>query len=580
MLKSHSLRTLNNDHERAFFFSDIIASMNYLHDFLDFLNLSSTAQSVCILSVVIVLGRGFGQLRFGPVQFGVGGVMFAGLLFGHLGLNLEPALGDFVRDFGLMLFVYTIGVEVGPAFFASLRKEGLRLNAYAFGEVLLGVVIAAILAKIFHISGPAIVGIFSGAVTNTPSFAAAQQLLSEMPNVSQEVLKLPALGYATAYPFGILSIILTLIFVRVVGRVDVSLEAEKHQSEHLKENPKLETLDIKIENADLDGFRLREILAFEEVVISRIVHEGKSFSALPKTKIHTGDVIRAVGTHEQLEALCYAAGARTVIDKSVESHLSLRRIFLTRTELAGKTISELNPSQHGVTTTRVRRGDLEFPGTGEVKLAYGDIVNAVGHEEDLKNFATALGDSPKTLSHPHLAPAFVCLAVGVMIGSFPLQIPGIPTALKIGLAGGVLIAALLLSYIGRIGPLVWYLPTSGSLMLREIGISLFLACVGLKSGDRFAETFTSGPGFLWVGCALAIGAIPLLVTAFLLHRRAKINFLTVCGVLAGCHTSPPALAYTNQLVSSSAPVMAYASVYPLVMILRVIAAELLLIFLM
>jgi putative transport protein len=335
--------------------------------------------------------------------------------------------------------------------------------------------------------------------------------------------------------------------VRFFCRIDPNGEAEKYQAMHLRENPKIEIIDLKIENSDLDGMRIREILPFRDVIISRVVHAGKAHVALPKTVIHTGDSIRVVGTKAQFDALCYAIGVQTKLDAPAESSVQVRRMVVTETALAGRMISELKAADYGITVTRVWRGDMEFPGTGNVKIAYGDILSGVGAEEDLKRFARAIGDQPKSLNHPHLIPAFVCLALGVVLGNLPLTIPGIPVALKIGLAGGVLIAALLLSYVGKIGPLVWYLPMSGSLMLREIGISLFLACVGLRSGDRFVETFSNGPGLLWLGCGVAITMIPLLLTAFFVRLKMKMNYLSLCGLLSGCHTSPSTLAYANQL---------------------------------
>lgn len=553
--------------------------MDIFQEIIKIFHLSDAATAILVLSLTVVLGLAFGKINFCGIRFGVAGVMFSGLLLGHFKINFAPELAEFIREFGLMLFVYTIGVEVGPAFFSSLRKDGAKLNLIAFFLVAAGALLAFGLAKYFHIPAPAAAGLFSGASTNTPSLAAGQQLLKGMTGVTDEMIKMPGLGYAVAYPFGILGMILTFVVLRLVGRVDPSAEAEKYQELHLKENPRLETVDLKIENSDLDGMRIREILPFRDVIISRVVHQGKVHVALPKTMIRTGDMIRVVGTRPQLDALCFAIGAQTSIGKQADNFVHMQRMVMTQTSLSGRMISELQASDHGVTVTRVQRGELEFPGTGNVKIAFGDVLSVVGAEDDLKKFRRVLGDHPKILDHPHLIPAFLCLALGVILGCLPLQIPGIPAPLKIGLAGGVLIAALLLSYIGKIGPLVWYLPASGSLMLREIGIALFLACVGLRSGDKLVETFSSGPGLLWLGCGAVITIVPLMLTAFFLRLRLKMNYLSLCGLLSGCYTSPSTLAYANQLAASSAPIVAYASVYPLVMILRVIAAELLIIFL-
>ena len=304
--------------------------MALFQDLIKIFHLSDAATAILVLSLTIILGLAFGKINFRGVRFGVAGVMFSGLLLGHFKINFSPELAEFIREFGLMLFVYTIGVEVGPAFFSSLRKEGAKLNLIAFVLVASGALLAFALAKYFHIPAPAAAGLFSGASTNTPSLAAGQQLLKGMAGVTDEMVKMPGLGYAVAYPFGILGMILTFVVLRILGRVDPSVEAEKYQELHLKENPRLETVDLKIENEDLQGMRIREILPFRDVIISRVVHQGKVHVALPKTVIRTGDMIRVVGTRAQLEALCFAIGAQTSFEKNSEGSVQMRRMVMTQ----------------------------------------------------------------------------------------------------------------------------------------------------------------------------------------------------------------------------------------------------------
>ncbi len=538
----------------------------------------STAQSVFILALIIALGLAFGNLKFFGIKLGVAGVLFAGLLFGHFKWTINPELLDFVREFGLVLFVYTIGVQVGPGFFASFRKNGLTLNLMAAFIVLFGAVIALMLHVFAKIPLPAAVGLFSGATTNTPSLAAAQQALKDMPSIAPEMLKLPGVAYAMAYPFGIMGIILTMIFVRVAFKITAKKEAEEYARLHEANASGLEVIDLKVENPNLNNILVRDIPNVGEsgVVISRIMHQGEVGPVLSSSKIFLGDTIRVVAPKKELEEFRLIVGSITKMEqRGGASKVVSQRIIVTRKAIVGKSISELDiRNRYEVTITRINRAQFELPVDSDTELQYADVLIAVGEEEDLKRFAQDVGNSPKQLEHTELISVFVGITLGVIVGIWPVHLPNMPAPIKLGLAGGPLIVSILLSRIGRIGKMIWYMPISANYMMREFGISLFLACVGLKSGDQFVKTLVEGSGLYWMACATLITLIPILVVALFARIKLKMNYLTICGLLAGSMTDPPALAFSNQVASSNAQVVAYAAVYPLVMILRVVCAQL------
>lgn len=550
----------------------------------DLFTRDSAAHTLFILGLVIVLGLILGSLRFRGISLGVAGVLFSGLLLGHLKVPMNAAILEFGRELGLILFVYTIGLQVGPGFFASIRREGLRLNILAACVVTAG----ALLTAAFHLWGglplPAAAGIFSGATTNTPSLAAAQQALKEFPGMSQESILMPALGYAVSYPFGIIGMILSMILLRFLFRIEPLREAESYSRIHEKNNPKLAVMDFKIENPEIHGLALRKVSALNQpgVVISRVIHEGAACAALPNTVLHLGDTLRAVGPAELLGSFKVSIGSETRMDfRGTQGHLVARRVIVSRAAAAGRTIAELAARQrYGVSITRILRSDVELPVTPELVIHYADEMTAVGKEEQLKKFASDMGDSVKELHHPQLISIFAGIVAGIVVGMIPLSLPGIPSPVKLGLAGGPLVVAILLSRVGRWGPLLWYMPPAANTMLREMGIALFLACVGLMSGGRFAETLMAGQGAVWMAAGAAITVLPIFFAALWARLVFKMNYLTLCGFLAGSMTDPPALAFANQMAPSGAQVVSYAAVYPAVMILRVIAAQCLVIFLM
>jgi putative transport protein len=542
----------------------------------------SVASSVLILAIVAALGLAIGSLKVKGVGLGIAGVLFSGLLFGHFQFAFNHEVAEFAREFGLILFVYTIGLQVGPGFIASLRREGLPLNIMAACIVLLGAITAVVISYFAGIEIPVVVGLLSGATTNTPSLAAAQQALMDSGLADAEVVKMPGLGYAVAYPFGIMGIILTMLVIRTVFRVNTVQEAEELRQVRKRTVVPLERANLIVENPNLEGMVLGEISLFEEagVVISRVRHGEEQCIAQEDTVLHLGDIVLAVGTRPKLHALKLLVGKKTDVDLSaVPSNITSQTLIVTKKGVLGKSAPELGlRSKYDVQITRVRRSGVELPVSHSLRFQYGDRLVAVGEQQRIDQVAALFGNSEKALQYPDVIPVFVGIMLGVIVGSWPFEIPGVPAPVKLGLAGGPLLVAIVLSRIGRIGPLVWYLPSSANLVLREVGIVLFLACVGLQSGDRFVETLVQGDGLKWMAFASLITLVPLVVVGFVARIFQKTNFLTLCGLLAGSMTDPPALSFAGSVTNSDEPTVAYAAVYPLTMILRVLLAQLIVLF--
>jgi len=542
----------------------------------------SPAQSIFVLSMVAVAGLALGRIRIFGISLGIAGVLFAGLLVGHFRLSINHSVQDFAREFGLILFVYSVGIQVGPGFFASLRRHGLPLNLAALAIVLLGALITLLISVVGHIPMPVAAGLFSGATTNTPSLAAIQQTLQELPGTTADIAKQPGLGYAVAYPFGVIGIILTMLFMRFAFRIDTDRESAALARLLRRSTPSLGTVDLEVQNPNLDGVPLSRFpgLAGSNVVISRILHEGEVRVAQTDTIVSLGDVLHAVGPAEKLEQLRMVVGTISALDvTAVPGDIVARRVIVTRNEVVGKRIEELDlTDRHGVSLTRLERAGVELTVRPGLRLQFADSILAVGLEAAIGKVAAELGDSPKQLDHPQIVPMFVGIVLGIIAGSIPMHIPGVPAPVKLGLAGGPLLVAVILSRIGRIGPLIWYLPPSANLMVRELGIILFLAAVGLKAGDQFVATLVSGPGFYWMACAALITLLPLLIVAVIARMVYKVGFPTLCGLLAGSMTDPPALAFAGTMTKSDLPSISYATVYPMVMLMRVVAAQLLVLF--
>lgn len=542
----------------------------------------SVAHTVLVLAAVVAAGLALGAVPFRGLSLGVGGVLFAGLTFGHFGWTIDAELMEFVREFGLILFVYAVGLQVGPGFVSSLRRQGLWLNVFAATIVVGGTVAALAIAAAAHIDLPAAIGMLSGAVTNTPSLGAAQQALVEV-GARPDAIQTVGLGYAVAYPFGILGIILTMLLIRRVFRIDLARESEEFQRLQTGRAAPLLTKDVEITNPNLDGKTVQQTLDMtsSKVVLSRLMRAGNQEIPTPETVLHTGDVVHAVGTERGIENF------RTLVGRDSASALPampapivVARVVVTRIDHVGRALGDLDLDiRHGVVITRVVRSGIEFTPTRSMRLQLGDRLVMVGYQGKVDEAAKDLGNQIQELDRPHILSVFLGITLGVLVGSIPLAFPGIPAPVRLGLAGGPLLVAIILGRIGRIGPFVTYLPNPAKKLLAEFGIALFLACVGLKSGERFVEVLRTGDGLMWMGLAALITLVPLLVVGFVARKWKKLNYVSLCGLLSGSMTDPPALAYATQMVGNDSPSIAYATVYPLTMLLRVLLAQLVVLFL-
>lgn len=545
--------------------------------------MSEIALTVSVLALVAVVGLWIGNVKIRGVGFGIGGVLFGGIIVGHFvdqaGVTLSSPMLHFIQEFGLILFVYTIGIQVGPGFFASLRVSGLRLNLFAILIVILGGLVTAVLHKLFNIPLPVVLGIFSGAVTNTPALGAGQQILRDL-GVPFEVVDQMGMSYAMAYPFGICGILLIMWLVRLFFRINVEKEAQRFEESSGNGHANLHTINVRVENPNLNQMAIQDVpmLNNDNIVCSRLKRGELLMVPAPGTLIQAGDLLHLVGRPEDLH------NAQLVIGQEVATSLSTRgtdlkveRVVVTNEKVLGKKIRDLHVKQrYDVVISRLNRAGVELVASSSASLQFGDILNLVGRPEAIDAVAAELGNAQQKLQQVQMLPVFIGIGLGVLLGSIPLFIPGFPAALKLGLAGGPLIMALILGRIGSIGKLYWFMPPSANLALRELGIVLFLAVVGLKSGGDFVATLTQGDGLSWIAYGIFITAIPLLTVGVLARMLAKMNYLTLCGMLAGSMTDPPALAFANNLhATSGAAALSYATVYPLVMFLRIITPQLL-----
>lgn len=545
--------------------------------------MSDIALTVSILALVAVVGLFIGNVKFRGIGLGIGGVLFGWIIVGHFvsqaGMTLSSDMLHVIQEFGLILFVYTIGIQVGPGFFASLRVSGLRLNLFAVLIVIIGGLVTAILHKLFDIPLPVVLGIFSGAVTNTPALGAGQQILRDL-GTPMEMVDQMGMSYAMAYPFGICGILFTMWMLRVIFRVNVETEAQQHESSRTNGGALIKTINIRVENPNLHDLAIKDvpILNGDKIICSRLKREETLKVPSPDTIIQLGDLLHLVGQPADLH------NAQLVIGQEVDTSLSTKgtdlrveRVVVTNENVLGKRIRDLHfKERYDVVISRLNRAGVELVASGDISLQFGDILNLVGRPSAIDAVANVLGNAQQKLQQVQMLPVFIGIGLGVLLGSIPVFVPGFPAALKLGLAGGPLIMALILGRIGSIGKLYWFMPPSANLALRELGIVLFLSVVGLKSGGDFVNTLVNGEGLSWIGYGALITAVPLITVGILARMLAKMNYLTMCGMLAGSMTDPPALAFANNLhPTSGAAALSYATVYPLVMFLRIITPQLL-----
>jgi len=545
----------------------------------DLLLKDSVAHTVLIYSMVIVIGVALGKFRIAGVSLGITFVLFTGIAASHFGLTTNHRIVDFIKDFGLILFVFSIGLQVGPGFFSSFRKGGIGLNIIAIAIVLGGGLVTLALHYFTGTSLPMLVGIMSGAVTNTPGLGAAQQALNQIStSASGEPVDI-ALGYAVAYPFGVLGIILTMIFIRRIFSIDVQHEAARLiQVQNPAENIP-ERTSIQVTNPALFNKSIGEISRIFDVpiIISRVLHNGEIKPASSDLRVNENDIILVVTRKGLINSIVSVIGTLSDVDLAYSPGVLIsRRILVTNHKVFGKKLGSLRlRTRYNINITRVYRSGIELLASPGLRLQMSDKLTVVGDEKSMEKVTGQLGNSIKRLNEPNLIPIFLGILIGVILGSIPIPVPGTVNPLKLGLAGGPLIVAILLSKYGYRFSLVSYTTTSANLMIREIGIVLFLASVGLISGEKFVSTLTTGDGFIWMGYGVIITLAPLLAAAVFTRLFLKKNYLEICGLLAGSMTDPPALAFANASGQSEAPSVVYATVYPMVMFLRIFVAQLL-----
>lgn len=543
----------------------------------------SIAQTLLIYSFAISAGVLLGKIKFGGVSLGVTFVLFIGLALGHFGFTVNDELLHFIKEFGLILFIFSIGLQVGPGFFSSFKKDGMLLNALAFSIVLLGIVTAIVIYLVSNgtLEMPMLVGVLSGAVTNTPGLGAAQEALKQLFDAGQ-ISEVPqiGLGYAVAYPLGVIGTILGLILIRVIFRIKLDKENEVLINKHNEnKQDKPEKITLKVTNKAIFGKTLQECkdLIGRKFVISRIMHQDSTFVPWKNTIIEENDLLLVVCSTNDLSAITAFVGETTsYVWEDKNSQLVSRRIVITQNKINGKTIRDLNlRTLFGVNITRINRSGIDLLGRPDLVLQVGDRVMVVGELDAIKKVEHFLGNTLKRLNEPHLITIFFGILIGILVGSVPFYFPGMPMAAKLGLAGGPLIVAILLGRFGYKIKLITYTTQSANLMLREIGIALFLASVGISSGGKFLETLVTGNGLLMMGVGFLITIIPLLIIGIVARSIFKLNYFTILGLISGSSTNPPALAYSSTIAPNDEPAVAYSTVYPLTMFLRIISAQLL-----
>jgi putative transport protein len=537
------------------------------------------AHAIGVLAFVCVVGMALGSLKFRGVGLGTSGVLFAGILIGHFGEGIDHHTLDFVKEFGLILFVFTIGLQLGPGFFAALRQQGVKMNALAAAIVLFGAISAPFIGWLAQFDAAAVLGIFSGASTNTPSLGAATQTLGTLPNLAPDRLTLPALAYAVTYPTAIVGIIGTLILLKKIFRIDPAREAEEFAARNRREIVPLERRTLVVTNQNLEGVRLDEVPGRSEtrVTISRVRHGEQTSLATNATILHRDDRLAVVGTPSGLDTFERVVGRRCEEDLVLaESGITFRRVVVTDHNVLGRTIGELHlDDRFGVAVTRVTRADIEMTAVPGLRLQFGDMLQIVGGEADINRAATSLGNSLKELNETHFIPFFIGIVLGVALGTMPIAFPGLPQPIRLGLAGGPLIVALILGRMGHFRRQVWHMPVNTNLAFREFGIALFFAAVGLSAGAKFFATVFSATGLQWLLAGACVTVLPIVLAGIFARIVWKMNFMDVSGLIAGSMTDPPALAFASNIAGSDAPTVAYATVYPLTTLLRILSAQVL-----
>ena len=552
-------------------------------------NLFTTTDSVAhitlLYALVIATGVYLGKIKIGGISLGVTFVLFAGIVAGHIGFTAPAPILTFVQDFGLILFVFMIGMQVGPGFFESFGTAGLKLNGLAACGILLNILVMFVCYFVFFDTSnvtnlPMMVGTLYGAVTNTPGLGAANEALGSVFGSNAPQI---ASAYACAYPLGVLGIIGATILIRYICNVKLEKEEEQLNTlEGVKANQKPHKMHLEVTNSYLEGKTLLQVHDFlnRDFVVSRIVHNGELSIPNRDTVFHVGDQMLIVCAEADYEAIVAFIGPVLNIDfEQQDQPLVSKRILVTNPKINGKSLASLHfSSVHGVNVTRVTRQGMDIFASAGLPLQVGDRIMVVGPEDAVDRVANQMGNSLRRLDAPNIATIFVGIIIGIIFGSLPIAIPGMPVPMKLGIAGGPLIIAILIGRYGYKIHLVTYTTTSANMMLREIGLVLFLASVGIKAGANFFETVVEGNGLFYVLTGFLITIIPILIVGPIARLRFKFNYFTIMGMIAGTYTDPPALAYANSICSKEAPAVGYSTVYPLSMFLRIFTAQIVVLF--
>ena len=574
---------------------------------------SEIASAVIIIALTIAIGLLLNRIKFGSISLGVTWVLFVGIILSHFGFTVDHDICHFVKEFGLILFVYSIGIQVGPSFISSLRDGGIKLNMLAVLIITLGCVFCYSIHVITDTPLTTMVGVLSGAVTNTPGLGAAQSVASDFANnaavadvvtnaadtvttsglaetiaenganvaaATSDTASNMASAYAVAYPLGVIGIIISMLIIRAIFRIKIDREASKAKR---SDAPRTVRIDVRVTNHAIFGKTIEEIsrITRSNFVVARIFdHENQQRIASGHTKLQENDILRIVVSSQEMELVQSLIGDGVKVNDSewgsASSHLEKRRIVVTKPELNGKHIGDLHIREnYHVTITRVVRAGIELVATYELRLQMGDVVVVVGRANDLDQVSTILGNSVKRLDRPNLLPIFIGMFLGAVFGSIPIAIPGIPMPVKLGLAGGPLIIAILLAKYGPKFKMVTFTTNSANMMIREIGISLFLAAVGLGAGENFVSTLTNEGGYWWILFGFIITVMPLIIVGVIARKAMKMDYFSLMGLMSGAMTDPPALAYANTVATNDRAAVAYATVYPLTMFLRIFTAQIL-----
>lgn len=537
------------------------------------------AHSILILAVVIAAGIALSRIKLKGISLGITWILFVGIALSHFGMRLDAEIIHLFKEFGLILFVYSIGMQVGPGFFASFKKGGITLNMLAMSIVFLGCITTYIIHLCTNIPIPTMVGIMSGAVTNTPGLGAAQQANLDITGISDPDI---ATGYAVAYPLAVVGIICTILAFRYIMKINMKKEEEALYNGQSSSIAKPVRISLCVTNPAANGMKVKHMqsLIQRNYVISRIQSkEGEVKIVDGETELHIGDKMLIITSQEAVESItCFIGEEITMNWRELNTQYISRRIIVTKNEVNGKSLAQLRLRSFGVSVTRISRASINFVANPHLQLQIGDKITVVGREQSIIEVEKKLGNSLVKLDHPNLLPVFFGIALGIIFGSIPFMFLGIPQPVKLGLAGGPLIVAILVSRFGYKYKLVTYMTASANLMIREVGIAIFLACVGLGAGETFVETIVEG-GYKWVGYGVLITLIPLLIVGIVARKAYKINYFTLSGLLSGAMTDPPALAYSNDMAGNDSPAVAYATVYPFTMFLRVLCAQLMILML-